>query len=108
MNTEYEEKKNLEENSEDLEEKSEEKSEDLEEESEEKSEEKSEDLEEKSEDLEEKSEDFYQIRSETVQNDYTNDFYILENIGYLQLSLLGCLVFYFILSLVYKYIKSFF
>ena len=58
--------------------------------------------------MEEKSEEAEQIRSETIQTDYTNDFYILENIGYLQLSLLGCLVFYFILSLVYKFIKSFF
>ena len=45
---------------------------------------------------------------ETITIDYSQDFIILENIGYFQLSLLGTLVLFFVMSLVIKFIKSFF
>lgn len=40
--------------------------------------------------------------------DYKQDFLILQNLGYIQVVLTGFLLFYFVFSLVYKYIKSFF
>ena len=46
------------------------------------------------------------LESSTI--DYSQDFIILENIGYFQLSLLGTLVLFFVMSLVIKFIKSFF
>lgn len=48
------------------------------------------------------------LRSETVQVDYSQDFIILENLGYIQISMIGALLFYFVLSLVIKFLKSFF
>jgi hypothetical protein len=46
--------------------------------------------------------------SQEIQVDYTQNFLILENLGFVQVSMLGALLFYFVLSLVYKFIKSFF
>ena len=40
--------------------------------------------------------------------DYKQDFIILQNLGYIQVVLTGFILFYFVFSLVYKYIKSFF
>lgn len=40
--------------------------------------------------------------------DYKQDFLILQNLGYIQVVLTGFILFYFVFSLVYKYIKSFF
>ena len=49
-----------------------------------------------------------QTQAETQVVDYSNDFLILENLGYIQISMLGALLFYFVLSLVIKFLKSFF
>ena len=48
-----------------------------------------------------------ETQSEVVV-DYKQDFLILQNLGYIQVVLTGFLLFYFVFSLVYKYIKSFF
>ena len=48
------------------------------------------------------------VNSEVVQVDYSQDFLILENLGYIQISLLGALLLYFVLALVVKFFKSFF
>ena len=53
-------------------------------------------------------EEISQTQSETQVIDYSNDFLILENLGYIQISMIGALLFYFVLSLVIKFLKSFF
>ena len=60
------------------------------------------------EDPEEDPEELSQTQSETQVIDYSNDFLILENLGYIQISMIGALLFYFVLSLVIKFLKSFF
>ena len=57
---------------------------------------------------EEDPEELSQTQSETQVIDYSNDFLILENLGYIQISMIGALLFYFVLSLVIKFLKSFF
>ena len=57
---------------------------------------------------EEEPEEISQTQAETQVNDYSQDFLILENLGYIQISMIGALLFYFVLTLVIKFIKSFF
>ena len=80
--------------------------EDLEEISEEEPEEISE--EEPEEISEEEPEEISETQAETQVIDYSQDFLILENLGYIQISMIGALLFYFVLTLVIKFIKSFF
>ena len=56
----------------------------------------------------EEPEEISQTQAETQVNDYSQDFLILENLGYIQISMIGALLFYFVLTLVIKFIKSFF
>ena len=56
----------------------------------------------------EEPEEISQSQAETQVVDYSNDFLILENLGYIQISMIGALLFYFVLTLVIKFIKSFF
>ena len=60
------------------------------------------------EEPEEDPEEISQTQAETQVVDYSNDFLILENLGYIQISMIGALLFYFVLSLVIKFLKSFF
>ena len=60
------------------------------------------------EEPEEDPEEISQIQAETQVVDYSQDFLILENLGYIQISMIGALLFYFVLTLVIKFIKSFF
>ena len=57
---------------------------------------------------EEDPEEISETQAETQVVDYSNDFLILENLGYIQISMIGALLFYFVLSLVIKFLKSFF
>ena len=57
---------------------------------------------------EEDPEEISEIQAETQVIDYSQDFLILENLGYIQISMIGALLFYFVLTLVIKFIKSFF
>ena len=58
---------------------------------------------------EEPGENLEETQAETQEQiDYTQDFVMLENLTFIQVSLMGVLVFYFVLSLVVKFIKSFF
>ena len=57
---------------------------------------------------EEEPEEISETQAETQVNDYSQDFLILENLGYIQISMIGALLFYFVLTLVIKFIKSFF
>ena len=56
----------------------------------------------------EEPEEISETQAETQVNDYSQDFLILENLGYIQISMIGALLFYFVLTLVIKFIKSFF
>ena len=56
----------------------------------------------------EEPEEITQTQAETQVIDYSQDFLILENLGYIQISMIGALLFYFVLTLVIKFIKSFF
>ena len=56
----------------------------------------------------EEPEEISRTQAETQVVDYSNDFLILENLGYIQISMIGALLFYFVLSLVIKFLKSFF
>ena len=56
----------------------------------------------------EEPEEISQTQAETQVVDYSNDFLIIENLGYIQISMIGALLFYFVLTLVIKFIKSFF
>ena len=56
----------------------------------------------------EEPEEISEIQAETQVIDYSQDFLILENLGYIQISMIGALLFYFVLTLVIKFIKSFF
>lgn len=56
----------------------------------------------------EEPEEISQTQAETQVVDYSQDFLILENLGYIQISMIGALLFYFVLTLVIKFIKSFF
>ena len=56
----------------------------------------------------EEPEEISQTQAETQVIDYSNDFLILENLGYIQISMIGAMLFYFVLSLVIKFLKSFF
>ena len=56
----------------------------------------------------EEPEEISRTQAETQVIDYSNDFLILENLGYIQISMIGALLFYFVLSLVIKFLKSFF
>ena len=56
----------------------------------------------------EEHEEISQTQAETQVVDYSNHFLILENLGYIQISMIGALLFYFVLSLVIKFLKSFF
>ena len=56
----------------------------------------------------EEPEEISQTQVETQVVDYSQDFLILENLGYIQISMIGALLFYFVLTLVIKFIKSFF
>lgn len=84
----------------------------IEEESEEASEEQSEDASE--EQSEEESEEVSEEQSEETQTilyeltDYTSHFEALESLGYIEIVFLGTFLIYFVLVLVYKFIKSFF
>lgn len=60
------------------------------------------------EEPEEEPEEISETQAETQVNDYSQDFLILENLGYIQISMIGALLFYFVLTLVIKFIKSFF
>ena len=60
------------------------------------------------EEPEEDPEEISQTQAETQVVDYSQDFLILENLGYIQISMIGALLFYFVLTLVIKFIKSFF
>ena len=53
-------------------------------------------------------EEISETQAETQVVDYSQDFLILENLGYIQISMIGALLFYFVLTLVIKFIKSFF
>ena len=59
---------------------------------------------------EEPGENLEETQAETQEQtiDYKQDFVMLENLTFIQVSLMGVLVFYFVLSLVVKFIKSFF
>ena len=57
---------------------------------------------------EEDPEEISETQAETQVVDYSQDFLILENLGYIQISMIGALLFYFVLSLVIKFLKSFF
>ena len=70
-------------------------------------EEPSEQMEEPSEQMEEPSEQM-ETQSETQVVDYSEHFVILENLGYIQIVFLGTFLSYFVLTLVVKFIKSFF
>ena len=76
----------------------------IEEESEEEFEEISE--EESEEASEEESEEAQTILYDSI--DYTSHFQALESLGYIQIVFLGTFLIYFVLVLVYKFIKSFF
>ena len=67
----------------------------------------SEQMEEPSEQMEEPSEQM-ETQSETQVVDYSEHFVILENLGYLQIVFLGTFLSYFVLTLVVKFLKSFF
>ena len=56
----------------------------------------------------EEPEEISETQAETQAIDYSQDFLILENLGYIQISMIGALLFYFVLTLVIKFIKSFF
>ena len=56
----------------------------------------------------EEPEEISETQAETQVVDYSQDFLILENLGYIQISMIGALLFYFVLTLVIKFIKSFF
>ena len=56
---------------------------------------------------EDPGEEISETQAET-QVDYSQDFLILENLGYIQISMIGALLFYFVLSLVIKFLRSFF
>ena len=58
------------------------------------------------EEPEEDPEEISQTQAETQVVDYSQDFLILENLGYIQISMIGALLFYFVLTLVIKFIKS--
>ena len=60
-----------------------------------------------SEEMETPSEQM-ETQSETQVVDYSDHFLILENLGYIQIVFLGTFLVYFVLNLVYKFIKSFF
>ena len=67
----------------------------------------SEQMEEPSEQMEEPSEQM-ETQSETQVVDYSEHFVILENLGYLQIVFIGTFLSYYVLTLVIKFIKSFF